>query len=254
VQAYSATNGTAFALRGAVNTLSSPDLAQGVSLPYGAGTNQLLSSLYQGGNNPSQQAGRAALTVLDSIDRQLVKDASGKPLAYQSAGSRKYDGGGELGRNLASVARLARLSPALSVACADMGGWDTHENQPSRFANQVRQLSAALAAFHEDMAAAHRPVVVLVMTEFGRRVRANKSNGTDHGHGSCWLALGDGIRGGRMLGRWPGLATPQLDQGVDLAVTTDYRQILAEVLRGVGLPNTVEAAAMKTPLGLFASA
>ena len=136
------------------------------------------------------------------------------------------------------------------------GGWDTHEGQAGRFANQMRQLSLGLAAFHEDMAASGRRAVTVVMTEFGRRLRSNKSGGTDHGHGACWLVLGDHVRGGRMYGKWPGLATPALDQGVDLAVTTDYRAVLKEVLAGSGLPSKDSFIDWKpaAPLGIFATA
>jgi uncharacterized protein (DUF1501 family) len=146
------------------------------------------------------------------------------------------------------------MDVGLAAVCVDHGGWDTHEGQPGRFANQVRQLSLGLAAFHEDMAAALRPVVIVVMTEFGRRVRANKSGGTDHGHGGCWLVLGDQVRGGRMAGKWPGLATQQLDQGVDLAVTTDYRAVLSEALATCGLMTRDEFPDWKVTgsLGLFA--
>lgn len=76
----------------------------------------------------------------------------------------------------------------------------------------------------------HDRLTVVVMSEFGRRLKANRSGGTDHGHGNVMLALGEGIRGGKMYGVWPGLSTEQLDNGVDLAITTDYRAVLAEIL------------------------
>ena len=85
------------------------------------------------------------------------------------------------------------------------------------------------------MAAAGRGVVVVAMSDFGRRVRANRSGGTDHGHGGCWFVMGDGVLGGRMAGRWPGLKADQMDQGLDLAVANDYRMVLGETLAFVGL-------------------
>jgi len=91
---------------------------------------------------------------------------------------------------------------------------------------QIEQLSKALLAFDEDMRAQNKDYKLVVMTEFGRRLISNKSNGTDHGHGSLALILGSAVNGGRMMGRWPGLETNQLDRGVDLAVTTDYLQVL----------------------------
>jgi uncharacterized protein (DUF1501 family) len=252
--AYSATAAPAYALRGTPSLLSGTDVAGGVGLPWGAATARFLRAASGEGASAAAQATRGTLDLLETVDRRLPRDAAGKVLPYASAASTSYEGAGELTRSLMSVARLARSDLGLQVACVDHGGWDTHDGQAGRFATQVRQLSTGLSAFHDDMQAAGRPSVVLVMTEFGRRLRANASGGTDHGHASCWLLMGDGVQGGRMFGRWPGLNTPELDQGVDLAVTTDYRAVLAEVLRGcgwrpeAGLPGLAPAAA---PLGLL---
>lgn len=237
IPALSATASTTASLRGLPTVLATPDVSAGNGLPWGVPTSQLLRTLYSAGAGPAQAAGLRALDMLETLDRKLPRDGAGKAVPYRPAGSANYEGAGDLTRSLASVARLARMDVGLAAACVDHGGWDTHEGQAGRLGNQVRQLSLGLAAFHSDLAAAGRKTVVLVMTEFGRRLRANRSNGTDHGHGSCWLVAGDGVRGGRLLGKWPGLATPQLDQGVDLAVTTDYRQVLSEVLASAGLPT-----------------
>lgn len=234
VPAYAASAATPFALRGLPATLVSPDLSAGLGLPWGEATGKLLRGLAQSGNSPAHQAGLVALDLLAGIDRALPREGN-KVAAYRPDGQASYDGAGDLTRSLTSVARLAKMEVGLSIACVDFGGWDTHEGQAGRLANQVRQLSLGLAAFHSDMAAAGRPATVLVMTEFGRRLRANRSGGTDHGHGACWLLAGDNVRGGRMYGKWPGLSAQTLDQGVDLAVTTDYRAILAEVLQAHGL-------------------
>ena len=253
VPAYSATSSPAFALHGRIPVLSASDIGAGLGLPWGAPTADFLQTLSAAGSSPAHQAGLAALDMLHAVDGPLPRDAANRVLPYTPAGKARYDGAGELARSLSSVARLARMDQGLAGACVDHGGWDTHEGQAGRFANQVRQLSLGLAAFHEDMAASHHKCLVVVMTEFGRRLRANKSGGTDHGHGSCWLVLGEGVRGGRMVGRWPGLATPRLDQGVDLAVTTDYRTVLAESLAGLGLVSHVPFPGWQrpTPLGLF---
>jgi uncharacterized protein (DUF1501 family) len=254
VPAYSATSSPAFALHGLPSALSVPDLSSGLGLPWGTPTNELLRTLSAAGNSAAHRASLAALEVLQTVERHLPRDASGRVAPYKPEGRANYEGAGDLARSLPSVARLARMDVGLAAAWVDHGGWDTHEGQPGRFAQQVKQLSLGLAAFHEDMAAANRKCTVLVMTEFGRRLRANKSQGTDHGHGACWLVMGDGVRGGRMFGRWPGLATPRLDQGVDLAVTTDYRQVLAETLRVCALPErgVLPDWQMGPSLGLFA--
>lgn len=252
VPAYAATAATPFALRGQGATLVAPDLAAGVGIPWGAPTSTLLRSLAQAGNSPAHQASLSALELLATVDRALPKEGN-KVAVYRPAGKANYEGAGDLTRSLSSVARLAKMEVGLNIACIDHGGWDTHEGQPGRFANQVRQLATGLAAFHEDMAAAGRPVTVVTMTEFGRRLRANRSGGTDHGHGACWLISGDAVRGGAMYGKWPGLSTQKLDQGVDLAVTTDYRSVLSEVLTATGLlaADALPGWRQGAPLGLF---
>jgi len=222
-------------LHGLPASLSTPDVSGGLSLPWGAPTASVLHGLSMARTSPAHRASLAALDVLETVDRNIPRDGGGRVLPYKPGGRASYDGSGDLARTLASVARLAKMNVGLAAACVDHGGWDTHEGQPGRFANQLRQLSLGLAAFHEDMAAAERKVITVVMTEFGRRLRSNKSGGTDHGHGGCWFILGDHVRGGSMYGKWPGLATAKLDQGVDLAVTTDYRTVLAETLTASGL-------------------
>jgi len=176
----------------------------------------------------------AKRSTLWKVSTALPRDGAGKIVPDTPGGTATYDGTSDLSRSLNSVARLARMNVGLSVACADFDGWDTHENQQGRIASLIKQLANGPAAFSEDMASARQPTIVVVMTEFGRRVRANKSGGTDHGHGGGWLVLGDKVNGGKMFGRWPGLATQKLDQGVDLAVTTDYRLFLVEALAACG--------------------
>ena len=235
VPAYSATNATVFALHGASGVLSTPDIASGLGLPWGGQTSSLLRTLGMTGTTVAHQASLAALDVLDLVDQRLPKDDKGKVLPYVPAGNASYNGTGDLARSLSSIARLSKMDAGLSVACVDHGGWDTHEGQSGRFNNQIKQLSQGLVAFHQDMVAANKPVITVVMTEFGRRLRANKSGGTDHGHGACWMVIGDAVQGGNLYGKWPGLSTEKLDQGVDLAVTTDYRALLYEVLNASGM-------------------
>ena len=116
----------------------------------------------------------------------------------------------------------------MKYAWVDQGGWDTHENQPGRIGGLLKNLSNALLAFDEDMLAKNQPYTLVVMTEFGRRLRSNRSNGTDHGHASLGLVMGSHVPGGKTLGVWPGLGTSALNRGVDLSVTTDYQKFLTE--------------------------
>jgi uncharacterized protein (DUF1501 family) len=95
------------------------------------------------------------------------------------------------------------------------------------------ELAQGLAAFYTDLYAAHLSgrVTVLAISEFGRRLNQNESGGTDHGHGSVMLLLGgESIKGGKVYGNWPGLRNDQLFDRADLAVTTDYRQVISELL------------------------
>ncbi|MDX1601003.1 MAG: DUF1501 domain-containing protein, partial [Anaerolineales bacterium] len=97
-------------------------------------------------------------------------------------------------------------------------------------AGLLLDLAEGLAAFHADMVDDLNDLTVVVMSEFGRRVKENASLGTDHGHGGAMLLLGGSIRGGRVHGAWPGLEEGQLFGPGDLAVTTDYRDVLGELL------------------------
>jgi uncharacterized protein (DUF1501 family) len=143
-----------------------------------------------------------------------------------------------LREQLKNLARLIKMDVGVHVATADFGGWDTHEAQAYHFPQLMTGLAGTIAAFYNDLTAYHPRLTILIMSEFGRRLKANRSGGTDHGLGNVMLAIGQNVRGGRMYGNWPGLATEQLDNGVDLAVTTDYRTVLSEILaKRMGNPN-----------------
>jgi uncharacterized protein (DUF1501 family) len=142
------------------------------------------------------------------------------------------------------AARLAHLigqDGHIRLAFASLGGWDTHVNQgkaQGQLANHLRSLGGGLAALAKGIGAGWDDTVVVVLSEFGRTVRENGNAGTDHGHGNVIWMLGGNVRGGRIYGDWPGLATAQLYQRRDLAVTTDYRTVLAVILeRHFGLAD-----------------
>jgi len=256
ISAFSANTSPVYALHGIKNVLSVPDISAGLGVPWGTATSEFLRSISLSGSSTVHRATLEALDILNVVDRGILRDDSGKIIQYRPSGQASYDGSGDLMRSLTSVVRLAKMDVGLSVACIDHGGWDTHEGQSGRMSSQLKQLSIGLTAFHEDMAASNHKVVILVMTEFGRRLRANKSGGTDHGHGGCWFVLGDGVRGGNMYGKWPGLSTQVLDQGVDLAVTTDYRAVLTETLFASDMPMKDSFPAWRPetpPLGIFAN-
>lgn len=183
------------------------------------------------GGGMMQQATRRALGTLDHFDLRFARDGNGKRGEYKAANGAKY-GDNDYAQPLERLAQLIKLDLGVQIAMVDFGGWDTHEHQDYRFAEMTRNLSGALGAFWNDMSAYHGRLRVVVMSEFGRRLKSNKSDGTDHGHGGLMMAMGAGVGGGKMWGKWPGLATEQLDSEADLAVTTDYRAVLSEVIGG----------------------
>ena len=139
---------------------------------------------------------------------------------------------GAFGLALQQTAMLIKAGVGLEVSAIDLGGWDTHFAQggsSGQMATLMADLAGGLAAFHADLAEQLDHITTVTMSEFGRRAAENGSLGTDHGHGSMMMVLGGHVLGGRVHGQWPGLGDGQLIGPGDLAVTTDYRDILAEI-------------------------
>jgi uncharacterized protein (DUF1501 family) len=158
--------------------------------------------------------------------------------AYQPANGATYPNGG-FGSNLKTIAKLIKLGVGLRAATVDLGGWDTHQAEGDGsggyLSHLVGELSSGLAAFYIDLDESGSPtyadrMTLVVVSEFGRRLSENASRGTDHGHGSGIFVLGGQVNGGRVITNWPGLQNEQLYDRADLAVTTDYRQVLSEIL------------------------
>jgi uncharacterized protein (DUF1501 family) len=136
-----------------------------------------------------------------------------------------------LGRSLMQISQMIKANIGLEAAFAEAGGWDTHTNQGGargQLANLLREFSASIAALTVDLGKRMDDVLILTMSEFGRTVRENGGRGTDHGHGNAMFAIGGGVKGGKVYGDWKGLKTSELYEGRDLAVTTDFRDVLAE--------------------------
>ncbi len=140
------------------------------------------------------------------------------------------------GDALRQIAQLIKADVGLEVAFAEAGGWDTHVNQGAfagQLANRLDDFARGIAALARDLGDRMSDVVILTMSEFGRAVAENGNRGTDHGHGNAMMIIGgQNVRGGKVYGRWPGLAREQRYEGRDLAVTTDFRSVFAEVVRG----------------------
>jgi uncharacterized protein (DUF1501 family) len=137
------------------------------------------------------------------------------------------------GQRLQQISQMIRANIGVEVLFLDCGGWDNHVNEggaQGQLANLLGDLGQALAAFHQDMGDRMGDVVVVTMSEFGRTAKENGNRGTDHGHANCMFVMGGDVKGGRVFGRWPGLEDHQLNEGRDLALTTDFRSVVGEIL------------------------
>ncbi|MHB1310832.1 MAG: DUF1501 domain-containing protein [Gemmatimonadaceae bacterium] len=153
------------------------------------------------------------------------------PQQYQPLNGAEYPAS-QFGQRLRSIAQLVKAKVGLEVAFADVGGWDTHVNQggaTGQLAQRLDDFGRSIAALVTDLGDGMEDVVILTMSEFGRMARQNGSGGTDHGHAGAMFAIGGPVKGRQVHGRWPGLAPEQLYEGRDLALTTDFRAVFAEV-------------------------
>ena len=175
----------------------------------------------------------------DAFDAMRMLKRVG-PASYRPANGAEYPRT-PFGQALLQIAQLSKADVGLEVAFADLGGWDTHVHQggaQGQLAARLSDFSRSIAALVTDLGERMADTVVLTMSEFGRAVRENGNRGTDHGHGNAMMVIGGGVRGGKVYGRWPGLATDRRYEGRDLAVTTDFRDVFGEVVvRHLGLGN-----------------
>lgn len=176
-------------------------------------------------------AGTLGGTAKESFEAaRILKSADPQKLAPENGAV--YPNG-PLANSLKQIAQLIKSNVGLEIAFTDVGGWDTHAAEggvQGQLANNLRQFAQAIAAFTQDLGSRMSDVVLVTMSEFGRTVRENGNRGTDHGHANVMLLLGGGIKGGKVYGKWPGLAADQLFENRDLAITTDFRDVFAEVL------------------------
>jgi uncharacterized protein (DUF1501 family) len=213
-------------LRGAVPVTALRSIADfhlGGNLAAASRIQAVLSDMYQT-TDPLGPVGEETLDILDTLKAL-------DPAGYQPAAGASYPQS-DFGASLRQVAMLVKADVGLEVAAIDVGGWDTHFAQGATeglMPGLLTDLAEGLAALHADLVDHLDDLTVVVMSEFGRRVPENASLGTDHGHGSALLLLGGGLKGGVVHGRWPGLEPEQLFGPGDLAVTTDYRDVLGEI-------------------------
>ena len=148
---------------------------------------------------------------------------------YSPAGGAAYPSG-RFGQSMRQIAQLIKANVGVEVAFADIGGWDTHTNQPANLSARLSELGQAMAAFYKDLGDSMADVVAVTMSEFGRTAKENGTRGTDHGHANAMFVMGGAINGGAIHGEWPGLQQEQLYESRDLAVTTDFRDVLSELV------------------------
>jgi uncharacterized protein (DUF1501 family) len=203
----------------------------------------------------------AADRVLHSTGREafdairMLKQAD--PARYAPENGAEYPRSA-YGDALRQIAQLVKANVGLEVAFAESGNWDHHVNEGAaigQLAARLDDFARGIAALVRDLGDRMQDVVILTMSEFGRAVGENGNRGTDHGHGNAMMVIGGAIKGGKVYGRWPGLAREQRYEGRDLAVTTDFRAVFNEVVRGhLGLTDTRHVFprfSAPSPLGLF---
>ena len=188
-------------------------------------------ALYADSQDPMlHAAGREtfeAVALLQSIQKRHYEPAVGANYPR-----------GRFGDCLRQIAQLIKSDVGLEMAFADVGGWDHHVNEvgprasQGQLAGRLTELGQALGAFWKDLGDRRSDVAVVTMSEFGRTARENGDRGTDHGHANCMFVMGGNVRGGKVYGKWPGLQQEQLYEGRDLALTTDFRDVLGELVKG----------------------
>jgi uncharacterized protein (DUF1501 family) len=194
-----------------------------------AGASKMLEAMYKSsGDLVLNETGKdtfEAVALLQSIQKT----------PYQPANSANYPKG-RFGDSMKQIAQLIKADVGVEVAFADLGGWDHHVNETGpkasvgQLANILAEFGGSLAAFYADLGDRMADVVVVTMSEFGRTAKENGNRGTDHGHANVMFAMGGPVKGGKVYGRWPGLAPEQLNEQRDLALTTDFRDVLGEAV------------------------
>jgi uncharacterized protein (DUF1501 family) len=231
-------------LQGFAGAIAVPDIA--LFNIVGGDANRNIIARLNSGSEPLTASARETVATIETVQAKLA--------ALQAGGVSGNYPAGPLGASLKSLATTIKLGLGLEIATVDYGGWDHHIDLNKQFPDQARHLAQSLQAFWNDMAAYRHRLTIVTMTEFGRRVKENANGGLDHGSASFMFALGQHINGGRIYGQWPGLKDKDLHAG-DLAVTTDYRHVLQEILvkrRGETSLRAVFPTLDYRPLGLVA--
>jgi uncharacterized protein (DUF1501 family) len=217
-------------LQGSTGAIAIPDLRQFKVQPQSAA----MANVAEGGFEAmySQSVDHAlhgtGAETFEAIDLLRKIDTA----KYQPENGAEYPKSA-VGQRLQQIAVMIKANIGAEVLFLDCGGWDNHVNEggaQGQLANLLKDLGQSLAAFHQDMGDRMGDVVVVTMSEFGRTAKENGNRGTDHGHANVMLVMGGDVKGGHVYGKWPGLNDHQLNEGRDLALTTDFRTVVGEIL------------------------
>jgi uncharacterized protein (DUF1501 family) len=208
-------------LRGAQNAIAVENLNNFTVRDSAA--SKVLQSMYAGTNdqvlNGTGRETFEAVALLQSIQKS----------PYQPGAGANYPKG-RFADSMKQIAQLIKADVGVEVAFADIGGWDHHVNETGQLRNVLAEFGNSLAAFYQDLGDRMEDVVVVTMSEFGRTAKENGNRGTDHGHANVMFVMGGPVQGGKVYGRWPGLEPEQLNEERDLALTTDFRDVLSEAV------------------------
>ncbi len=225
-------------LRGSAGAIALPDLKQFKVMPQSAA----MASVAEGGfeamyaQSVDQALHGTGAETFEAIDMLRKVDAT----KFPAENGAQYPTS-RLGQSIQQIGQLIKAQIGVEVLFVDCGGWDNHVNEggaQGQLANLLKDLGQGLAAFHQDMGDRMQDIVVVTMSEFGRTAKENGNRGTDHGHANCMFVMGGDVKGGHVYGKWPGLEEHQLNEGRDLALTTDFRSVVGEVLaRHIGVKD-----------------
>jgi uncharacterized protein (DUF1501 family) len=217
-------------LHGVAPAIALPDLKQFKVMAQAPGTGQMVEGGFEA--MYSQTVDHAlhgtGTETFEAID--LLRKA--EPGKYQPENGAQYPTN-RLGQSLQQIGQLLKANIGVEVLFVDCGGWDNHVNEggvQGQLSNLLKDLGQSLAAFHQDMGDRMENIVFVTMSEFGRTAKENGNRGTDHGHANCMFVMGGDVKGGQVYGKWPGLNDHQLNEGRDLALTTDFRSVVGEIL------------------------
>jgi len=213
-------------LRGAAPAIALPDVRQFQVIAQSPVVEGSFEALYaQTVDSVLRGTGTETFEAIDMLRKA-------NPSRFQPENGAEYPRS-RFGQSLLQIAQLIKADIGLEVAFLDSGGWDNHVNEggvQGQLANLLRDLGQGLAAFHRDLGDRMQNIIVVTMSEFGRTAHENGNRGTDHGHANCMFVMGGEVKGGKVYGRWPGLGPEHLYEGRDLALTTDFRYVLGEVI------------------------